>query len=186
MTSATIIWRRLDVPGHDAARLSFRDGRHFLDGTAVFLDQGTPCRLNYSVVCNPAWETESANVRGWIGPKEIDVAVTVDASHRWRLNLREAPTVTGCVDVDLNFSPSTNLLPIRRLHIPVGQSAGVIAAWLRFPSFQLEPLPQAYHHIGERIYRYESGGGSFVRDLTVDEAGFVTHYPGFFSLEEPI
>jgi len=30
------------------------------------------------------------------------------------------------------------------------------------------------------VYRYESGGGAFVRELTVNAAGFVTHYPDFF------
>lgn len=37
-----------------------------------------------------------------------------------------------CVDIDLNFSPSTNLLPIRRFDLSVGASAIVRAAWLRF------------------------------------------------------
>jgi hypothetical protein len=39
------------------------------------------------------------------------------------------------------FSPSTNLLPIRRLNLGVGQAAKVQAAWLRFLGFTLESLP---------------------------------------------
>jgi hypothetical protein len=56
-------------------------------------------------------------------------------------------------------------------------------AGLRFPGFALEPLEQVYQRLGDRVYRYESGGGAFAGELTVDEAGFVTHYPGFVEVE---
>jgi hypothetical protein len=111
------------------------------------------------------------------------VKVEADGSHRWRLNGAETAAVEGCIDVDLNFSPSTNLLPIRRLDLAVGQSAEVRAAWLRFPSFNLEPLQQSYRRIDETAYRYESAGGTFVRDLQVAESGLVLQYPGFWEAE---
>src|SRR5438093_248859 len=84
---------------------------------------------------------------------------------RWTPNGTECPAVAGCVDLDLNFSPSTNLLPIRRLDLPIGGRAAVRAAWLRFPGFTLEPLEQVYHRIDEGTYRYESAGGSFIAEL---------------------
>ena len=45
----------------------------------------------------------------------------------------DSRAVDGCRDIDLNFSPSTNVLPIRRLSLDVGDQAAVRAAWLRFP-----------------------------------------------------
>ncbi len=178
-----ILWRRLDRPGHESARLSFLKPDWHLMGTAVFLHEQQPCRLDYRVICNSKWQTISGRVSGWVGDQLIQVDLSVDGARRWRLNGIECPTVSGCVDLDLNFSPSTNLLPIRRLNLPVGQAAEVNAAWLRFPSFTLEPLPQTYRRIGTAIYQYESGGGAFVRDLSVNAAGFVTVYPDFFAPE---
>lgn len=99
------------------------------------------------------------------------------------MNGEPASAVDGCTDVDLNFSPSTNLLPIRRLRLAEGGHAAVRAAWLRFPSFDLEPLEQEYRRTGPTAYRYESAGGSFVRDLAVDDTGFVVDYPGIWSEE---
>ena len=87
------------------------------------------------------------------------------------------------MDLDLNFSPSTNLLPIRRLNLEVGQQAEVKAAWLRFPSFELEPLSQVYERLNEFKYRYSSGGGDFVAELTVNKVGFVTVYPKLWEVE---
>jgi hypothetical protein len=138
--------------------------------------------LDYVVVCDEGWKTLSGRVTGWLGTELVEVEVTNEAG-RWRLNGVDSPAVAGCVDLDLNFSPSTNLLPIRRLGLAIGAEASVRAAWLRFPSFALEPLDQLYRRTGDATYRYESAAGAFVRDLRVNAAGFVTDYPGFWRPE---
>ncbi len=183
MGDQAILWRRLDRPGHESARLSFLEPDWHLMGTAVFLHEQQPCRLDYGIICDSKWQTISGRVSGWVGDQLIQVDLSADAARRWRLNGIECPAVSGCIDLDLNFSPSTNLLPIRRLNLTVGQAAEVRAAWLRFPSFTLEPLPQTYRRLEAATYRYESGSGAFVRDLSVNTAGFVTVYPDFFALE---
>ena len=178
--SRQILWRRLDLPGHEAARLTRSAAGWTLAGASVFAHDGRPCGLDYSIECDAEWRTRAATVRGWVGDAEVSVEIEVGPGGRWRLNGAECPKVQGCIDVDLNFSPSTNLLPIRRLRLAIGDQAEVRAAWLRFPGFALEPLPQVYRRLSGDTYRYESAGGAFVRDLAVDDAGFVTSYPGFF------
>ena len=186
MNRHTILWRRLDRPGHEASRLQHSgDGWH-LSGTAIFIHDAQACRMDYQVVCDAGWRTLSAHVVGWIGDRNVAIEIIVDADSRWRMNGAECREVTGCIDLDLNFSPSTNLLPIRRLGLGIGEAAEVRAAWLRFPSFVLEPLRQQYRHTDAETYRYESAGGKFVRDLQVNAAGFVTHYPGFWQAEEDV
>jgi hypothetical protein len=101
------------------------------------------------------------------------------------LNGIEIPEVEGCVDIDLNFSPSTNLLPIRRLRLNVGDEVTATAAWLRFPDFKLEPLDQSYRRVSGSGYHYESGAGKFAAHLSVNEAGFVTGYPNFWVIDAP-
>jgi uncharacterized protein len=176
----TILWRRLDLPGHEACRITSVPAGWQLSGTAVFAYEGQACRQDYVIQCDPHWQTLSATVEGWVGDREVSVEIVREASGEWRLNGRECPEVAGCTDVDLNFSPSTNLLPIRRLALEVGQSAPVRAAWLRFPSFALEPLEQSYARLEENLYRYESAGGRFVAQVTVDEEGLVTRYGDFW------
>ncbi|HEX6862841.1 MAG TPA: putative glycolipid-binding domain-containing protein, partial [Thermoanaerobaculia bacterium] len=48
--------------------------------------------------------------------------------------------------------------------------------------FALERLGQVYTRLDESHYRYESGGGRFVRDLAVDADGLVREYPDFWVL----
>ena len=154
-----------------------------LAGAAVFVHEGRACRLDYLVVCNAAWQTLSGRVTGSIGDETVEVEISVDAGGRWRLNGEECPAVAGCLDLDLNFSPSTNLLPIRRLDLSVGEEARMRAAWLRFPSFRAEPLEQIYRRRDAGTYVYESAGGTFVTELRVNSAGFVTLYPNFWQEE---
>src|SRR6266545_1039710 len=179
----SILWRGFVLPGHEACQLFSRDARWHLEGTAVFSHEQQPCRLTYEVVCDPAWRTLSGKVEGWLGNTEVGIQIKTDSAQHWWLNEIEQPDVMGCIDLDLNFSPSTNLLPIRRLALTVGETADVRAAWLRFPSFKLEPLPQQYRRIGETTYRYESAGGQFIADLKVNRSGFVVDYPSIWQAE---
>lgn len=179
MAATTILWRWMDRPGHEAARLARMGVEWHLAGTSVLMHEGEPCRLEYLVVCDAAWRTVRARVEGWVGARTVACEITV-AGARWRMNGAEVPEVAGCVDVDLNFSPSTNLLPIRRLGLPISGEGAVSAAWLRFPGFALERLDQTYRRLGERTYRYASADGAFVREIEVNEAGLVTRYPDFW------
>ncbi|MFN2565349.1 MAG: putative glycolipid-binding domain-containing protein [Gemmatimonadaceae bacterium] len=183
MTGSSILWRRLDRPGHESARLAFEGSAWRLTGSAVFAHESHACRLSYTVGCDARWHTVLAKVDGWIGERIVEIALTVDDGRLWRMNDVACPEVSGCVDVDLNFSPSTNTLPIRRLNLAVGEEAPVHAAWLRFPEFTLERLDQVYRRTGEKAYRYESGGGAFSAEVEVNEAGLVTRYPGLWREE---
>jgi uncharacterized protein len=175
MPPSMILWRRLDQPGHEAARLLRTDAGYQLAGSAVFAHDARPCRLDYVVACDVGWRTVACHVTGWVGAEPVEIAITVDPAGRWWMNGRESPAVAGCIDVDLNFSPSTNLLPIRRLALPAGAAADVRAAWLRFPSFALEPFDQTYQRLGATRYRYASASG-FTAELEVNAAGLVTRY----------
>lgn len=183
MKIASIIWRGLVLPGHEACQLYSQESNWHLEGTAVFSYEQKPYRLDYHILCDERWNTLSAKVTGWLGDNALSIELEADADRRWRVNGMEHPGVAGCVDIDLNFSPCTNLIPIRRLGLAVGESADVQAAWLKFPTFQLQPLQQTYRRLDETTYRYESAGGSFVADLQVNPAGFVTDYPGAWQAE---
>jgi hypothetical protein len=179
----SILWRGIVMAGHEACRVILLESGCRLEGSAVFSHEGQPCHLEYQILCDANWRTRSAQVKGWVGKTEVGIHLEVYADQRWRLNGIEQPAVTGCIDLDLNFSPSTNLFPIRWSNLEIGKKTDIRAAWLRFPSFTLEPLLQEYHRTGETNYRYESGGGRFTTTLTVNQIGFVVDYPGIWQAE---
>ena len=183
MPSTALLWRRLDQPGHDAARVVEGPSGAVIEGSAVFDESRRPCRLDYRVVCDDHWRTRSARVVGWVGVENVHLEIAVDASARWTVNGMPSPGVYGCVDVDLSFTPATNLLAIRRTRLAIGARADVRAAWLRFPELALEPLYQRYERLAESRYKYECWGGAFTAVLETNETGAVTRYPGLWQLE---
>jgi hypothetical protein len=116
----------------------------------------------------------------------VNIEIAVDAARRWWLDGVEMPSVAGCIDIDIAFTPATNLLPLRRLGLTAGETASVRAAWLRFPGFTLEPLEQHYRRLDRIRYRYESGGGRYSPELQVNSAGFVTFYPDLCQAEPEV
>lgn len=182
MSNNPVLWRGIYLRGHEACRLIAQDKNWHLEGTAVFSHNHEPCRLTYLVVCDQRWYTLRGSVAGWVGNQSVDLEITVHSDRSWQLNGTHQPAVAGCIDLDLNFSPSTNLLPIRRLSLSVGHEAEVNAAWLRFPSFQLERLSQRYRRTGELTYHYESSN-DFEADLEVNSDGFVINYPDLWEAE---
>jgi hypothetical protein len=178
----TVLWKCLAWPGHETARLQTDGDSWLLDGAATFAHDGEPCHLDYTIRCDADWHTRSARVHGFAGERAVDVTIEV-ADGVWTMNGKPCPQVAACLDVDLNFSPSTNLLPIRRLNLQIGQSADVRAAWLRFPSFELEVLEQRYTRLAEDRVRYESFTTDFRAELLVRPSGLVVDYQNIWLAE---
>lgn len=179
----SIVWRRQDQLGLEFAKLVNVDSEWYLTGTVVLVHEQVPCELRYRVVCSPDWRTVSADIRGTLGVQPVSIQVANDQQLGWVMNGGLCAGLDGCIDIDLAFTPATNTIPIRRLALGVGERADVSAAWLRFPSMALERLEQRYARLSDSRYRYESAGGTFVRELSVTPDGLVQDYPGLWRAE---
>ena len=183
---APILWRRLDLSGHDAATLQPGARGVVLSGMAVF-QEGGPTALAYLVQADSNWKTTEGRVWGWHGHKAIELRLHRDDLGTWTMNGALCPGVEGCMDLDLSFTPATNLLPLRRLSLRIGQSAEVRSAWLEWPEVRLSPLVQRYARRSDTEYDYESdlpGGELFRSTLRVQPEGWVLDYGGLWRAEE--
>ena len=180
---AAILWRRLDTPGHDACRLEGDETGWRLDGAAVFQHEGAPARLAYRVACDGMWRTRDGHVRGWVGRREMDVRIVRAADGAWSINGRVVQGLEPCVDLDLGFTPATNLLSIRRLALTDGQAAAVPVAWLDVMADTLEVLPQRYERRTPTTYWYESPTAGYTALLETTPAGFVSRYPDLWETD---
>lgn len=183
---ATILWRRVDLPGHEFAQLVVSDAGASLNGIALMSHDAQPCRLEYEIEFDAAWRTRTARIRAQVGHVLVKLQLSCSAGDEWQANGLVVPALQGCIDVDLGFSPSTNLLPIRRLQLAVGDRAAVRAVWVRFPELSLEVLDQTYRRDSDTSYVYESDNGTFRRELTVNAHGFVVDYPDMWRADAAI
>ena len=134
----------------------------------------------YEVSVDPGWRTRAAKVSGYLGRKAVDLRIRSTGGGRWQVNGIHKKGVTGCVDVDLGFTPATNLIVLRRLALKIGQHAEAPAAYLQFPEMRLVRLAQSYLRVGRTQYEYEAPTVGYAGTLHVLPSGAVARYPGLF------
>lgn len=171
---ASTLWGLDEHDSRDHAQLfELPDGAR-LAGMAVLTVEDRPISIDYCVEIDADWRTLGATIEvrsGSARPRRIEAIA--DDGH-WRFDGAIDTEFDGCLDIDLGWTPATNLLPIRRHALAIGESVDLDAAWLRFPEFTFERSSQRYTRLDHSTWRYESG--DFARDLTVDRHGFVTAY----------
>jgi hypothetical protein len=181
--AASTLWRRLDTPGHDACSLRQRETGWELDGTAVFAHEGAPARLAYKLACDDSWRTQSGDVTGVLGTEPIDINITRSAEGIWIRNGAVVPGLEACVDLDLGFTPATNLFQLRRLALNEGQAADAPVAWLDVSTGALDLLLQRYERRSPSTYWCEAPRFNYAALLEVSPLGFVLRYPGLWEAE---
>lgn len=168
-----ILWEGLIAPSMERMVMTESDDGFELAGFIIQATAGASYLARYAVHVDRKWRTLDA----WA---EVDdqtphkVVLARAASGEWLVDGKAMPELADCVDVDLEWTPATNTLPIRRLGLTPGKQATITAAWIRFPSIRVEPLSQSYERIDERRYRYRSD--SFQAVLEVDDDGLVLEY----------
>jgi hypothetical protein len=177
---ASIQWRRQDIPGEDCCRL-VREGKGWvLIGMASYLEKGTRFGFAYRVQCDAGWGTRACRIRGRIGGRLVRWDYRrIDGLWFW--NGRRVDGLEPGLDIDLGFSPATNLAQLRRLNLAAGQEADMPVAWLDPETGSLSFLPQHYRRLSANRYAYASPTVGYAETLEVDPAsGFALRYPGLW------
>jgi hypothetical protein len=167
------LWQGLIAPSMERFVASRTENGARLSGLILQAHQDVPYVARYSIEVDEAWRTRVVEV-DVESEGEHRIALATDGAGHWSRDGDRLAALDGCLDVDLEWSPSTNTLPIRRLGLALGESKAVTVAWVRFPSLELQRLDQSYERVEQRRYRYRSG--RFTADLAVDEDGIVLQY----------
>jgi uncharacterized protein len=175
-------WRRLDVPGREEAHIEQTAEGWRLTGELDADEAGVRAHLTYVIECEHDWRTRRTVVTGSASGASMGFEFAADGEGHWMLNGAPLPFVEGALDVDLGFTPATNLLPIRRLNLGVGERAAVRTAWVRFPELRVEALEQSYYREAGCVFRYDAlvDGERFQARLDTDEFGRVLLYEGLW------
>jgi hypothetical protein len=175
VSTRRVAWRRSDeVQTDEHCTLTQRDTGLSLVGTVLGAEDGAPVRIEYRVLTDADGLTTAAHVRDLRGFEQRTLTLERDAKGNWTVDGAKVRGLKGATDVDLGCSPSTNTLPIRRLHLGVGASKTIKAAWVTFPELTVVKADQTYTRLDEFTYRYASG--DFEAELTVDDENLVAAY----------
>jgi uncharacterized protein len=152
-----------------------------LAGTIVAVHQNAPLEVHYRIECDANWHTRNLLIEQRLRLQPSILSLSVDGGQRWS-DQRAGPidALTGCFDVDLELTPITNTLPIKRLNLDIGQLEEIAVAWVRFPTLEIVYARQSYERLSDRTYRYRSLASGFTADIEVDEIGLTVRYEGIW------
>jgi uncharacterized protein len=168
-------WRHVDA--REGFEVLFERSGRFM-GQTTGAEEGVLWALRYEIELDDGWVTRAGRVNGL----SQAVGVEADGAGAWRVDGRPRPDLAGCLDLDLEASVCTNVLPVRRLALEVGERAAAPAAWLRVPDLRVERLEQTYERLpdegGNSRYDYESPDQDFRCVLVFGPDGLTLDYPG--------
>lgn len=167
------MWQGLVAPSLERLIVTPRDTGFELSGLILQAHHEIPYVVRYRVALDTSWTTQSVELEIENGGHR-ELRLDRDPSDQWSIDGVRRAEFDGCADVDIEWSPSTNTLPIRRLDQAPGTTSWLTAVWIRLPGLSVEPLEQSYERLSERRFRYRAG--DFTADLEVDDKGWVRQY----------
>ncbi len=148
--------------------------RFILNGSVIMLSE--PSLIRYQTVCDKRWKTKVAHIRQESEGKVNNLELRTNADGIWFEGKSPLALATGLLDIDLEFSPATNTLPINRLNLKEGESMEVDSLWVRTENLKLERLRQRYCRLDLTHYKYDALSFDFESIIEVDELGLVVNY----------
>jgi uncharacterized protein len=186
-----IYWTPWEEPGCEHLSLRPTDTGTEALGMILRMRDGQHFRCRYELETDAAWHVKrlSFAVSGDSAPRRL--LLESDGAGHWRVDGEAAPGLDGCLDVDIQVTPFTNALPVRRLELAEGASAEIRVVYVPVPELTPRPAEQRYTCLRRRdaqggLYRYEGLFRNFTADLPVDADGLVMDYPDTFKRSWPL
>ena len=178
-----ILWEQLLGKGLEHLILQ-QGARIEAEGLIVGMLKDAAYRIQYQIVCDEKWNTQTVSAKDLLNDKEFTLTRSGD---EWLDEQnRVIEVLHGCSDVDIQVTPFTNTLPIKRLNLKQNESKEIAVVYVSVPELNLSKFEQRYTCLSKDkdggVYKYESLISGFTSELKVDADGLVVDYPGIFRL----
>src|SRR5260221_6828840 len=178
-----VLWEQLIDKGLE--HLILQQGAQIeAEGLIVGMLKGMAYRIQHRIVCDVKWNTQSVSVKDLLNRKEFTLTRSGDEWLDEQNHVIES--LRGCSDVDIQVTPFTNTLPIKRLNLKQNESKEIAVVYVSVPELNLSKFEQRYTCLSKDkdggVYKYESLISGFTSELKVDADELVVDYPGIFRL----
>jgi hypothetical protein len=175
-------WTALAWPGLEHVIVSQDADGFRAQGQLVLAEEGL-CSVRYQLTCDAGWRFRHLTIGVTSANADERLSLVAGADGHWLADGQRRPDLDDCIGIDINCTPLTNTLPIRRLDWSRSGSYDLRVAYVSVPELEVRPAWQRYTQRdnggqGQPAFRYESR--SFQADLSVDAGGFVVDYPGLW------
>jgi hypothetical protein len=153
---------------------------YVVDGHTAAVEAGEIWAVHFTLEVDEHWVTRQCHVHSWSATGERELLLSHDPAGRWRIDGVLAPALDGCLDVDLESSACTNMLPVRRAALPELQTMSAPAAYVRVPDLAVERLEQTYLRLASDDgirFEYRAARFEVLCELQFADDGLVREYP---------
>ncbi len=183
MLSLTRLWRRIGLEGLEHLTLqAMEDSIRVYSVLSVELDLGgITCEYHFDL--DRQWRTQTFKLAVNQAGEDRKLRIERTNEKEWQVNGVDRPDLRDCLDLDLNVSPFTNTLAIRRLTLAPGEAKEMTAVYVNLPQLEVTPARQRYQRLDPsdppRRFLYSGLDTGFTEEITVDEYALVERYPRF-------
>jgi uncharacterized protein len=132
------------------------------------------------IIRDSQWLSTSAMVTGWVGGQVRSCEMVKSSVGDWRVNGQAVAELHGLQDVDVGFTPATNMNALNRTRLEIGAATRTTAGWLDPGDWAVKPLVQICRRIWETRYAHASPMHDYCAGLVVETSGLVRSYPGLW------
>lgn len=187
MTSE-LIWQHLDAAGWEHVRvITEHPGWMVFDSILVREANNQVLRGGYTLVVDKQWRTLELRFMLESAPGSMQgIHLLTEGDGRWTdANEQHIPELDGILDVDIQWSPLTKTLPLKRLDMQVGAEHELRVAYISLPKLALQVVEQVFSRPDDSTIAFSAPGEPDKDLITVDQNGYVTDYTEVFSRTWP-
>jgi uncharacterized protein len=182
MSGRLLVWQWLSEPGIEQVRVESDAAGVRAQSRALGVWDEVPSRAAYRLTLDADWRFRLLDA-AWSDSEGIRrVRLWRNQDGGWHDTRGPRPDLDGCEHIDVNWTPLTNTLPIRRIGLAPGEAREISVVYVPVPSLEIQAVPQRYTRLDERRWCFESLESGFMAELIVDADGIVTEYEGLFRL----
>lgn len=179
---AVLTWRAHDVPRLESVRVQLSGKRIKAYGriVAAATDQHPAFSASYDLVTDETGATKRLSLTVTLARHERQLSIARDEENMWLIQDHQGQTTRssfdGALDVDVQYSPFFNALPIRRTDLHTTKEAVELpVVYVKLPELSVNPA----------VISYDSTDGGGIKlhspvaetTITVDDDGFILDYP---------
>lgn len=180
-----LTWRAHDVARMESVRVQLSGNRIKAYGRIVSAatDATAAFSASYDLVTDERGATKRLSLTVTCAERERQLSIARDEESMWVIQQHSGQTsrseFDGALDVDVQFSPFFNALPIRRtgLH-KKAQSVTLPVVYVWLPDLEVKPSTISYTSSGDAKEGIQLQSPVAETTITVDDDGFILDYPG--------
>lgn len=178
-----IYWNALGTAGLEHLDLTEAINGIVAESLVIRHHERSGLHMQYRILADEEWRTREVEV-GIVGAEKKLHFFADGEGNWWDADKKPLDDLKGCLDVDVQATPFTNTLAIRRLELAVGKKAILDVAYVVIPEITVRRGKQRYTRLkgtkGKTQYLYESLDNDFKAKLSVDKDGLVVDYEGIW------